>query len=75
MADILVDAYGKVCNKLGFPSYTNSNISHVFSKDIFEEQLRNFKLNGVPELELNKSYEYENEDLKDWFSIDGKTCR
>ena len=65
VADILVDAYGKVCNKLGFPSYTNSNISHVFSqKDIFKEQLRNFKLNGVPELELNKSYEYENEDLK-----------
>ena len=34
--------------------------------------MRNFKLNGVSELELNKSYEYENEDLKDWFSIDGK---
>lgn len=64
VADILVDAYGKVCQKLGLPCYTNDNISLCFSrKDIFKEKLKEFGLKGVPELELDKNNSFDDNEL------------
>jgi len=64
VADILVDSYGKVCEKLGFPCYTNSNISKIFSrKDLFKEKLIEFGLNGVPELFLDTNNSFSENDL------------
>lgn len=64
VADILVDAYGKVCEKLGLPCYTNSNISRIFSrKDLFKDKLKEFELKGVPELSLDASNTFCDKDL------------
>jgi biotin carboxylase len=64
VADILVDAYGNVCEKLGFPCYTNSNISKIFSrKDLFKEKLKEFGLNGVPELFIDANNSFSDEEL------------
>lgn len=64
VADILLEAYQKVCEKLGFPCYANEKSAYVFThKDVFKETCSHFGISGIPEYHLTA--EMKSEDLRD----------
>lgn len=53
VADILVPAYVKVCERLGFPCYASEKITDCFSfKDNFKRTCESFGLKGIKEFHL-----------------------
>ena len=55
VADILVPAYCKVCDALGFHCYATQDIVDVFSyKDIFKATCERYGVHGVPEYYLDE---------------------
>lgn len=57
VADILVPAYCKVCEALGFPCYATSQIVDIFSyKDVFKATCERFGVHGVPEYYLDEKF-------------------
>ncbi len=62
VADILVPAYCKVCNALGFHCYASQEIVDVFSyKDVFKATCERYGIHGIPEYYLDG--EMRREDL------------
>lgn len=62
VADILVPAYCKVCNALGFHCYATQEIVDVFSyKDVFKATCERYGIHGIPEYYLDE--EMRREDL------------
>lgn len=56
VADVLVPAYCKVCDALGFYCYASQEIVDVFSyKDIFKETCERYGIHGIPEYYLDLS--------------------
>lgn len=50
VADILVPAYCKVCDALGFPCYATQQIVDVFAfKDVFKATCERYGIHGIPE--------------------------
>ncbi len=55
VADILVPAYCKVCDALGFNCYATQEIVDVFSyKDVFKSTCESYGVHGIPEFYLDK---------------------
>ena len=62
VADILVPAYCKACNALGFHCYASQEIVDVFSyKDVFKATCERYGIHGIPEYYLDA--ELRREDL------------
>ena len=62
VADILVPAYCKACNALGFHCYASQEIVDVFSyKDVFKATCERYGIHGIPEYYLDA--EMRREDL------------
>ena len=62
VADILVPAYCKACNALGFHCYASQEIVDVFSyKDVFKATCERYGIHGIPEYYLDA--ERRREDL------------
>ncbi|MBP3728949.1 MAG: ATP-grasp domain-containing protein [Lachnospiraceae bacterium] len=60
VADILVPAYCKVCDALGFHCYATREIVEVFSyKDVFKATCERYGVHGVPEYYLDASLRRE----------------
>lgn len=54
VADILVPAYCKVCDALGFPCYATQQIVDVFAfKDVFKTTCERYGIHGIPEYYLD----------------------
>lgn len=54
VADILVPAYCKVCDALGFPCYATQQIVDVFAfKDVFKATCERYGIHGIPEYYLD----------------------
>lgn len=54
VADVLVPAYCKVCDALGFHCYATQEIVKVFSyKDIFKSTCERYGIHGIPEYYLD----------------------
>lgn len=54
VADILVPAYCKVCDALGFPCYATQQIVDVFAfKDVFKSTCERYGIHGIPEYYLD----------------------
>lgn len=54
VADVLVPAYCKVCDALGFPCYATQQIVDVFSyKDVFKATCERYGIHGIPEYYLD----------------------
>ncbi len=54
VADILVPAYCKVCDALGFPCYATQQIVDVFAyKDVFKATCERYGIHGIPEFYLD----------------------
>ena len=63
VADILVPAYCKVCDALGFYCYATQDIVDVFSyKDIFKSTCERYGVHGVPEYYLDERLRREDLD-------------
>nr|MBQ6241658.1 hypothetical protein [Lachnospiraceae bacterium] len=63
VADILVPAYCKVCDALGFHCYATQDIVDVFSyKDIFKATCERYGVHGVPEYYLDERLRREDLD-------------
>lgn len=63
VADILVPAYCKVCNALGFPCYATQKIVDTFNyKDIFKATCESFGVHGIPEYYLDADMKQEDVD-------------
>ncbi len=63
VADILVPAYCKACEILGFPCYATQKIVDVFSfKDAFKNTCESYGIHGIPEYQLDATM--KSEDLK-----------
>lgn len=55
VADVLVPAYCKVCDVLGFHCYATQEIVDVFSyKDVFKATCERYGIHGIPEYYLDK---------------------
>ena len=60
VADILVPAYCKVCNALGFYCYASQEIVDVFSyKDVFKATCERYGIHGIPEYYLDSDMRRE----------------
>lgn len=60
VADILVPAYCKVCDALGFYCYATQEIVDVFSyKDIFKATCERYGVHGIPEFYLDEHIKEE----------------
>lgn len=54
VADVLVPAYCKVCDALGFPCYATQQIVDVFAfKDVFKATCERYGIHGIPEYYLD----------------------
>ena len=63
VADILVPAYCKVCDALGFHCYASQEIVDVFSyKDVFKATCERYGVHGVPEYYLDENLRREDLD-------------
>ena len=63
VADILVPAYCKVCNALGFHCYASQEIVDVFSyKDVFKATCERYGIHGIPEYYLDEALRREDLD-------------
>lgn len=63
VADILVPAYCKVCDALGFYCYASQEIVDVFSyKDVFKATCERYGVHGVPEYYLDERLRREDLD-------------
>lgn len=63
VADILVPAYCKVCDVMGFHCYATEEIVNVFSyKDVFKATCERYGIHGIPEFYLDE--EFNEKDLK-----------
>lgn len=53
VADVLVQPYWKVCEKLGLPCYANEKTAKVFNnKRLFKQTCAEFGIEGIPEYSL-----------------------
>lgn len=63
VADILVPAYCKACNALGFHCYASQEIVDVFSyKDVFKATCERYGIHGIPEYYLDTQMRREDLD-------------
>ena len=63
VADILVPAYCKACNALGFHCYASQEIVDVFSyKDVFKATCERYGIHGIPEYYLDADMRREDLD-------------
>lgn len=63
VADILVPAYCKVCDALGFPCYATQQIVDVFAyKDVFKATCERYGIHGIPEYYLDAQMRREDLD-------------
>lgn len=63
VADILVPAYCKVCEALGFPCYATQEIVDVFAfKDRFKATCERYGIHGIPEYYLDADMKQEDID-------------
>ncbi len=63
VADILVPAYCKACNALGFHCYASQEIVDVFSyKDVFKATCERYGIHGIPEYYLDGNMRREDLD-------------
>ena len=63
VADILVPAYCKVCDVLGFPCYATQDIVNVFSyKDVFKATCERYGVHGIPGFYLDEELRQEDID-------------
>lgn len=63
VADILVPAYCKACNALGFHCYASQDIVDVFSyKDVFKATCERYGIHGIPEYYLDGNMRREDLD-------------
>ena len=54
VADVLVPAYCKVCDALGFHCYASQEIVDIFSyKDVFKVTCERYGIHGIPEYYLD----------------------
>lgn len=55
VADALVPAYCRLCERLGFPCYASQKIVDVFSyKDVFKKTFEEYGIHGIPEYYLDE---------------------
>ncbi len=63
VADILVPAYSRVCEAVGFPCYATEKIVSVLSaKDKFKTTCEKFGIKGIPEYRFNDDGTYAGKD-------------
>ena len=55
VADVLVQPYQQVCEKLGLPCYANANTAAVFNnKRLFKQACAKYGIEGIPEFSLEE---------------------
>ena len=63
VADILVPAYCKACNILGFHCYASQEIVDIFSyKDVFKTACERYGIHGIPEYRIDADMRREDLD-------------